>query len=452
MESIRIANAQGFWGDDNDAPARLVSQASIDVLTLDYLAEVSMSILAKQRAKDPSLGYARDFLDVLKSLIPYLKSGGKLITNAGGLNPRACCQAATKLLNSEGSAGLKLGMVEGDDVLPTLRASFEADQTTHRFAHLESNQSVGTVFDKLVTANAYIGAAPIVDCLRQGAQIVIGGRVADPSLVVAPAMAHFGWSSTDWDKIAGATIAGHLIECGTQSVGGISSHWMSIDHHNIGFPIVEVTADGSCVVTKPAGTGGEVTERTVKEQLLYEIGDPGNYLSPDATVSFLGLRVEQAGKDRVRVSGAIGSPMTRFFKVSATYSAGYRASGMMTIIGRDAVKKARAAADVVLAKLKREKMLPARYLVECLGSGDGTCGTVAVRDDLFETVLRITVADERKQVVEHFTKQMIPLVTAGPQGTTGYAEGRPTVREAFAYWPCLIEREAVNLAAEMITV
>lgn len=449
---LRIANAQGFWGDDNDAPARLVAQAPIDVLTLDYLAEVSMSILAKQKSRDPSLGYARDFLDVLRSLVPFLRSGGKLVTNAGGLSPRECSAAAGKVLAEAGLAGIKIGTVSGDDVLPEIRAAHQQDPATKRFAHLESQQPIAGVFPKLVTANAYVGASPIVDCLQQGAQIVIGGRIADPSLAVAPAVAHFGWSSTDWDRIAGATIAGHLIECGTQSVGGISSHWLDIDHHNIGFPIVEIADDGSCVVTKPENTGGEVTQRTVKEQLLYEIGDPGNYLSPDATVSFLSLRVEQVGKDRVKVSGATGRPMPSTYKVSATYAAGYRASGMLTVVGRDAVKKARAAADVVLTKLKRDGKLPARHLVECLGSGDATLGLMGRRDDLTETVLRITVVDDRKEIVEHFTKQMIPLVTAGPQGTTGYAEGRPNVREQFAYWPCLVEREGVNLRADVTRV
>lgn len=448
--ALKVANAQGFWGDDSDAPARLVAQAPIDVLTLDYLAEVSMSILAKQRAKDPSLGYARDFLDVLKSLVPFLRNGGKLVTNAGGLNPRACCQAVTKLLIDAGLKGIKVGMVSGDDVLPVIKSELESNPQTQKFAHIESDQPISSVASKLVTANAYIGAAPIVDCLNQGAQIVIGGRIADPSLAVAPAMAHFGWSSTDWDKIAGATIAGHLIECGVQSVGGISSHWMDIDNENIGFPIVEIAEDGSCIVTKPPNTGGEVSERTVKEQLLYEIGDPGNYLSPDAMVSFLTLKVQQDGKDRVKVSGAAGRPPSGTFKVSATYNAGFRASGMLTIVGRDAVKKARRAAEVVLSKLKRDGKMPARHLVECLGSGDSVRGLAGVREDLFETVLRITVADDRKDVVDYFTRQMIPLVTAGPQGTTGYAEGRPSVREAFAYWPCLIERGKVNLSAEVM--
>ncbi|MCS7033948.1 MAG: DUF1446 domain-containing protein [Phycisphaerae bacterium] len=452
MRSLRIGNAQGFWGDDSDAPARLVSRASLDVLTLDYLAEVSMSILARQKSRDASLGYARDFLDVLKSLIPFLRDGGKVITNAGGLNPRECSTAATGVLRDAGLSGVRIGIVSGDDVLPEIRSALEADPHTHRFAHLESAQPISTIADRLVTANAYIGAAPVVRCLSEGAQIVIGGRIADPSLTVAPAMAHFGWSETDWDRIAGATIAGHLIECGTQSVGGISTHWMEINHDDIGFPIVEITADGSCTLTKPDGTGGEVSERTVKEQLLYEIGDPGNYRSPDATVSFLRLRLKQDGPDRVRITGASGGPPTGSYKVSATYKAGYRASGMLTIVGRGAVAKAREAAAVVERKLRRDNKLPQRWWVECLGSGDASLGLLGRREDLSETVLRISVADERRDIVEHFTKQMIPLVTAGPQGTTGYAEGRPTVREAFAYWPCLIERHRVKLSTEVITV
>jgi hypothetical protein len=262
-------------------------------------------------------------------------------------------------------------------------------------------------------------------------------------------MAHFGWTADSYDRIAGATVAGHLIECGTQVTGGISTDWMNLSNGPaIGFPVVEVATDGSCVVTKPNGTGGRVDLRTVKEQLVYELGDPANYLSPDASVSFLGLRLSDLGNDRVGVEGATGRPPPPTYKVSATYRAGFRAAGTLTLFGRDAAAKARRCGEIVLRKLREAGCEPRRSLVECIGAGDVVRG-VGANQDAMECVLRIAVTDERPEVVERFTREMTPLVTSGPQGTTGYAEGRPVVREAVGYWPCLIERERVKFRWEM---
>jgi hypothetical protein len=454
---LRIGNAQGFWGDAADSPARLVAQSpDLDYLTLDYLAEVSMSILAKQRERTPDAGYPADFIGVVRSLAPFWRDGRnlRLVTNAGGLNPAGCARAAADALRDAGCRGLKIGVVTGDDVLPAIRAALAAGAGTDAFRHLETCDRVGTVADRLVTANAYLGAAPLVEALAAGAGVVITGRVADPSLTVAPCVHHFGWPPDDWDRIAGATVAGHLIECGTQVTGGISTDWLDLDRPEaIGFPVVEVSADGSCVVTKPPGTGGRVDERAVKEQLLYETGDPASYLSPDATVSFLSLRVAEGGPDRVRVFGATGGPPPRQDKVSATYRAGYRASGMLAVFGRDAVTKARRCGEIVLRRLRDAGCEPQRSLVECLGAGDVVPGVLPRGDrELTETVLRISVADERREVVERFSREVVPLVTAGPQGTTGYAEGRPVVREVFGYWPTLIDREQVRPRVEVFEV
>jgi hypothetical protein len=447
---LNIGNAQAFWGDDPDAPARLVAQApGLDVLTLDYLAEVSMSILAKQRDRDPSAGYARDVLGVVQSLAPHWRGGRKLrlVTNAGGLNPRGCAERCAATLREAGCGGLKVGLVTGDDVLPLLR------ECPAEFPHLETREPLSTVRDSLVTANAYLGAAGIVDALCAGADIVITGRVADPSLTVAPCIARYGWKSDDWDRIAGATVAGHLIECGAQVTGGISTHWLNLDTTNIGLPIVEVAGDGSCVVTKPPGTGGAVDERTVKEQLLYEIGDPARYLSPDATVSFLTLGVQDEGNDRVQVRGATGGPPPEKYKVSATYRAGFRASGMLTVFGRDAVAKARRCGDIVLRQLRDAGCEPQKSLVECLGAGDVAPGVPSPQtSDLLQTVLRISVWDPRREIVERFTRQIMPLISAGPQGITGYAEGRPAVHEVFGYWPTLIDRSLVHVHVELLEV
>lgn len=447
---LKIGNAQAFWGDDPEAPARLVAQApDLDVLTLDYLAEVSMSILAKQRDRDPSAGFARDFLGVVQSLAPHWRAGRKLqlVTNAGGLNPHGCAAGCVAALRNAGCRGLRVSVVTGDDVLPLLRER-PAD-----FPHLENGQPLSTVLDSLVTANAYLGAAGIVEALRAGADIVVTGRVADPSLTVAPCIAHFGWNPDDWDRIAGATVAGHLIECGTQVTGGISTHWLELDTRNIGFPIVEVAGDGSCVVTKPAGTGGAVDERTVKEQLLYEIGDAARYLSPDATVSFLTLQVRDEGNNRVSVRGATGGPPPPKYKVSATYRAGFRASGMLTVFGRDAVAKARRCGQVVLQRLRDAGCEPQQSRVECIGAGDVVPGVASPHaGDLLETVLRISVFDPRREVVERFTRQIMPLISAGPQGITGYAEGRPAVHEVFGYWPTLVDRDRVDVRVQILEV
>lgn len=453
---LKIGNASAFWGDSNDAPARLVRQAAdLDVLTLDYLAEVSMSILAKQRERDPSAGYARDFVEVIKSLAPVWREGRKLkvVTNAGGLNPFGCAQACAAVLRKAGCDGLKIGIVSGDDVLPQLQAAHKADLHTSAFQHLETGAKLESIIDRLTTANAYVGAESVVEVLRRGADLVVTGRLADPSLTVAPAAAHFGWAMDDYPRLAGATVAGHLIECGTQVTGGISTDWLDLpDPFDIGYPIVEVSDDGSCTVTKPAGTGGRVDERTVKEQLLYEIGDPGSYLSPDATVSFLTLLVEDHGGDRVRVSRASGRAPPLQFKVSATYRAGFRASGMLTIFGRDAVAKAQRCGEIVRRRLAQIGSEPRRFHVECLGAGAVAGRATGAAGDLLETVLRISVADERREVVERFTREISPLVTSGPQGTTGYAEGRPPVHELFGYWPTLISRFDVCPAVDLLSV
>ncbi len=456
---LKIANACAFWGDQPDAAARLVAaEPDLDYLTLDYLAEVSLSIMAIQRAKNPDAGFARDFIEVIISLAPFWLAGGttKVVTNAGGLDPAACARACVEALRAAKLSHLKVAIVTGDDVLATVARASHPTQTAEAkprpaaataFANLETAAPLATVADRVVTANAYLGAASIADALRAGADIVITGRVADPSLTVGPCLAHFGWTATDYDRIAGATVAGHLIECGTQVCGGFSTDWLDVPlPQDIGFPIAEISEDGSCVITKAAFTGGAVTVQTVKEQLLYEIGDPGNYLSPDATVSFLTVSVEAKGENRVRVSGATGRAPPPSYKVSATYRDGYKAHGQLTIFGNDAVKKARHAGEALLLRLHDAGWVYRETLVECLGTGASVRGIASRVSDthLVETVLRVSVAADTKEPVERFTKEIAPLVTAGPQGVTGYATGRPKVLPIFGYWPCLVDRRQVK--------
>ncbi|MEX2216543.1 MAG: acyclic terpene utilization AtuA family protein [Phycisphaeraceae bacterium] len=464
---IRIGNAAAFWGDRIAAAAELAAQEPrLDVITMDYLAEVSMSILARQRARDAQAGFPADFIEAMALLAPLLVQRRReqpdaplrVITNAGGLAPRACAQACARVLLEHGGPaceGMRIGIVSGDDVLPLLRDS--GDEDDDALKHLESGDPLATVRDRLVTANVYLGAAPIIESLRQGVDIIITGRVADPSLTVAPCIWHHRWQLHQNDRIAGATVAGHLIECGTQVTGGISTGWLDVpDLAHIGYPIAEVAGDGSCVITKPRTTGGRVTESIVKEQLLYEIGDPDAYLSPDVTASFLSLEVHDEGHDRVRVSGAKGRAAPPKLKVSATYRAGYSAAGTLTIVGRDALAKAMRCAEVVETRLRDAGAQPRRWLVECLGSG-GAVPLESLRrendaDGFSEIVLRLSGADERREVVEQFARELMPLVTCGPQGVTGYAEGRPRVHEVYGYWPCLIDRARVKPIVELLEV
>jgi hypothetical protein len=442
--TLTVANASAFWGDQPGAAARLVAaRPDLDFLTFDHLAELSLSILAIQRARDPESGYARDFVDAVRSLVPFYQAGGRtrLVTNAGGLAPDRCARACAAVLRAAGLDRLKIAVVRGDDVLAAVA------QDPAAFPHLETAAPLPPLAGRLVTANAYLGAAAIADALRAGANLVITGRTADPSLTVGPCLAHFGWAADDWDHLAGATVTGHLLECGTQVCGGFSTDWLELPRpEDIGFPIAEISADGSCVITKPAGTGGAVNGSTVKEQLLYEIGDPGCYLSPDVTASFLTLRIEDLGADRVRVSGATGRPPPSALKVSATYRDGCKAHGQLVVFGHQAVRKARRAGEGLLTRLRAAGCNFRETLVECLGTG-ASAGGIARRgdeDDLLETVLRISVAADDAEPVERFVREIAPLVTCGPQGVAGYAGGRPKVLPIFGYWPCRIDRAHVR--------
>jgi hypothetical protein len=452
---VRIGNAQAFWGDRTDAAAEMLArEPELDYLTLDYLAEVSMSILAMQRERDPNAGYAREFVDVVHSLVPYWSTGGRcqLITNAGGLNPHGCAEACRAALAEAGCRSLRIGVVTGDDVLEIVRAA-ATNSAASAFRNLDTDESISTIRDRLVTANAYLGASPIAQALADGADIVITGRTADPSLVVAPCIHHFGWNETELDRLAGATVAGHLIECGTQVTGGISTDWLDVpDAAHIGFPIVEVYEGGSCIVTKPQGTGGRVTEMTVKEQLLYEIGDPDNYLSPDVAVSFLTLAVDDLGDDRVRVGGATGKPRPNTYKVSATFRDGYRSAGTLTIIGRNSEVKARRVGELVLQQVRDAGLTVRDSIIECLGKRGGPIESNTSQSEGFgETVLRVAVESDSREAVEGFSRELMPYITVGPQGTTGYAEGRPRVHPVFRYWPCLIHRDAVTPQVELLS-
>lgn len=451
--AIKIGNASAFWGDDPSAPEKLLAQVpDLDYLTLDYLSEVSLSIMAIQREKNPQDGFARDFVQVISSLIPFWNKSSKVkvVTNAGGLNPLACAQACAEILkNGQCNRRILIGVVAGDDVLPHL-----LNAAPGTFDNLDSGQPLSMIKNQLVTANAYLGAMGITDALNSNADIVITGRVADPSLTVGPCMHHFKWSWDDYDKIANATVAGHLIECGTQATGGISTDWLNLsDSLNIGFPVAEIYPDGICILTKGKDTGGKVTLDIVKEQLLYEIGDPANYLSPDVKVSFLNISLEDCGDNRVRIIGAEGKPPPYTYKVSATYQAGYKAEAYLTIFGSQAAIKAKRCAEVIKNKLRKEELLPEKFHAEFLGTGACVPGISTINEaDLVECVLRMSVLDKNKKPAEYFSSLVASLVTCGAPGVTGYTSGRPHVRPTFGYWPCLIDADRLQTSLTLLEV
>jgi hypothetical protein len=438
---LRVANGAGFLGDNLDAPRRLVEAAEVDYLTLEYLAELTMSILARLREKNPAAGYANDFITVLRSLCPALNRQPrlKLITNGGGVNAAACARAAAKVLAEQGLADMPIGVVTGDDLLGRLS---ELQATGCRFENLDTGRPLSELKQEIISANAYLGAPPIVEALAAGARIVITGRVADASLTVGPAVHELGWSWSDLDRLAGASVAGHLIECGAQATGGFYTHWQELKLADVGYPIAELEGDGSCVITKPAGSGGAVNRMTVCEQLVYEIGDPKHYLTPDVDVDFTAVEVEETGPDRVTVRGARGGPPPEQLKVSLAYRDGFMASGQMLVYGRDCLAKAKTCAEIVRARLAEYPL--ERIHVEYLGAGGGVPGQDSPPRDLREVMLRIAVHAQRREAVERFARELAPLATSGPAGLAGYASSRPEVRPVFAYWPTLVPRELVE--------
>jgi hypothetical protein len=442
MQRIRVGNGCGFWGDQPDAPVLLVQHGHLDFLTLEYLAELTMSILAQQRQRDTTLGYATDFLEVLERLVPLWREQTQLriITNAGGLNPLGCAKRAAEIITRQG-LHKRIGVVLGDDLMPRLNELLAAG---HALNHLDTGEPLQHVRDRVVTANVYLGAEPIVAALVQGADLVISGRVADASLTVAPAVWAFGWSWQDYDKLAAATVAGHLIECGAQVTGGLYTDWRTVpDLWNVGYPIAELESDGTVRILRPEASGGCVTVNTVREQLLYEIGDPTAYVTPDVVADFTSLHLRPLEPDGVEITGARGRPAPSTYKVAITYRDGYTCTGQIVVTGRDAVEKARLCADIVRRRLQRAGLEPQEYHVECLGAGDSVPG-VWPRSQPYEIVLRVSVWDTRRQVLELFARELAPLVTSGPPGVTGYATGRPPIREVFAYWPALIARSTIR--------
>lgn len=442
---LRIAAGQGFWGDWLEAPVRQVEGGAIDYLVMDYLAEVTMSILQKQRARDPALGYARDFVPLMERLLPQLVERRiRVVANAGGVNPASCAEAVIAAARRLGLGGrVRVGVVTGDDLLDRLDDLMAAGQT---LANLDTRQPLGSVRAAVQSANAYLGAWPVVEALRRGADIVITGRVTDTGLTLAPMIHGLGWKQDDWDRLAAGTVAGHMIECGAQCSGGnCLVDWERIPGmDNPGYPIIEAFPDGTFVVTKHGGTGGRVSVATVTEQLVYEIGDPRSYITPDCVADFTTIRLAQDGHDRVRVSGIRGRRATESLKVSISYFYGYKAVGTLVYAWPDAYAKAQRADRILRARLRRLGLTFEQILTEYVGV-NATHGRLAGAPgpDLAEVEWRIAVRAPKREPVERFTREIAPLILNGPPSVTGFAGGRPKVEEIVAYWPALIPKSEV---------
>lgn len=450
--TIRVAGGQGFWGDMLTAPVEQVRKGPIDYLMLDYLAEVTMSILQKQRARDPNAGYARDFVSLMQEILPdCVEKDIKVLSNAGGVNVTGCAEAIRDAAQKLGLSGkVKIGVITGDDVLDKLD-KFIADGI--EINSMDTGEPLSAIRDKVQSANVYLGAAPLVEALGKGANVVVGGRLTDTGLTLAPLMHEFGWAFDDWDKVSAGTIAGHIIECGAQSSGGNCQYdWQNIpDMANIGFPIVEASSNGEFIVTKHDGTGGRVSVQSVTEQLLYEMGDPKAYITPDVVADFSSINLADAGENKVRVFGIKGNPKTEFYKVSIAFSDGWKSVGTLVYSWPDAYEKAKAADKILRERLNNLGLKFDVILTEFVGV-NATHGHLsgAPSPDIPEVQLRFGVRGHNKADIERFTKEIAPLILTGPPGVTGFAGGRPKVEEIMAYFPALIPKSLIETKVEIV--
>ncbi len=443
---VRVGCGAGFWGDSPEGPAQLVRSGGIDYLVMDYLAEITMSLLARTKAKRSDLGYATDFVStVMKPLAREIAAKGiRVVTNAGGVNPQACCDALVAVFREAG-VNLKVAVVLGDDL------SASADR--YRAAGVREMFSGAPLPARLASVNAYLGAFPIAAALDAGADVVITGRVVDSAVVLGPLIHEFGWRPTDYDLLSAGSLAGHVVECGAQATGGVFTDWLDVSGwDDMGFPIAECAADGSFIVTKPPATGGLVSSRTVAEQIVYEVGDPTRYLLPDVTADWSTVRLEDIGPHRVRVSGARGGPPTASYKVSATYADGYRAGVTLMIVGRDAAAKAQATGEAILKRSERLTRACgfegfAETSIELLGA-ETNYGSRSRAGSVREVVLKIGVRHDSKDALGIFAREIYPAATAMAQGITGFAGGRPEPQPVIRLFSFLAPKGDVAITVE----
>lgn len=444
-EKIRIASGQGFWGDLIDAPVKQVTAGPIDYLVMDYLAEVTMSILQKQKNKNPEHGYARDIPELMERILPVCKEAGiKIITNGGGVNPESCANAILDVAKKLGIKDLKIAVVLGDNIKDRIDEIIEAGCELN---NMETGASIIPIKDNLLSANVYFGAKPIVEALQKDADIVITGRTTDTGLTLAPMVYEFGWDWNNYDLMSAGTVAGHILECGGQASGGnFLGDWQSIDLVDIGFPIAEAYPNGEVIITKHESLGGKVSFETVAEQLVYEIGDPEQYITPDCVADFTSIKLEDLGGNRVKVYDVKGKPETEFFKVSCSFADGYSASGQLTYTWPQALTKAEAADKILRERLQNLGLEFDEIKTEFIGydSCHGPLSSEMSEECINEIVLKVAVRSRDYKSVERFGKEIAPLILTGPPSVTGFAGGRPKPSEVVAYWPALIPKKLMK--------
>lgn len=426
-----------------------MSKGPIDYIMMDFLAEVTMSIMQKQKKRNPELGYAKDLVQIIEHILPTcMEKDIKIITNGGGVNPVGCRDAIFKWAKKKGIKNLKIGVVHGDDILDQLDA-LKANGIA--LNNMETGEQLDSVREKVMSANVYFGAWPIVDALKQGAQVIITGRTTDTGLTLAPMIHEFGWKNNDWDKIAAGTVAGHILECGGQASGGnFSADWRSVpDLAHIGFPIAEAHPSAEIVITKHENTGGLVSVQTVKEQLMYEIGNPTNYITPDCIADFTTIQLEEVGRNRVKMFGVKGKPATDSYKVSMSYLDGYTAVGTLTYAWPDALEKAKAGDQILCTRLVDLGLKFEEIRSEFMGYNSCHGPLSVMPNEINEVVLRIGVRSHDHHSVERFGKELAPLILTGPPAVTGFAGGRPKPSEVIAYWPALIPKTGVTPRVEV---
>jgi hypothetical protein len=449
---FRIAGASGFWGDRNDALLDQVRGGPVDAVMLDYLAEVTMSILRLKMLRNPEQGYAGDFLKALApALGDVVERRIQVVTNAGGMNPRACARAVIELARKQNLRGVRVGLVTGDDVMDRLDALQTAGVP---LANLDTGAAFSTIRERVLSANVYLGAEPIAEAFRRGAQIVVTGRCTDSALALGPLLARFGWQRNDWNRKAAGIVAGHLLECGGQGSGGnYSGGWERVpDLANLGYPIAEVEESGEFVVTKHPGLGGLVTPAVLKEQLLYEILDPRAYVTPDVSADFTSLRLHDLGADRVRVTGARGDPPPDALKVSVSYEDGWRNAVALTFVWPHAEARARATEQLLRQRAAKRGIELDDVHVDLIGlSGAHGAMAPAPANEPNEVLFRMAIRTRDRDSAKRFGEEIAPLVLSGiPGAAGGLLSGRPEESPIVNYWPTLVPRDTAHGEVEIL--